>query len=71
MFKQRRAQMALLINMHEELVRKIDEQIKLEREFITSLTRFFAFEEKMKMEQIRRDELDKEDKRVLDNDRKY
>jgi len=63
--------MALLINMHEELVRKIDEQIKLEREFITSLTRFFAFEEKMKMEQIRRDELDKEDKRVLDNDRKY
>ena len=71
MFKQRRAQMALLINMHEELVRKLDEQIKLEREFITSLTRFFAFEEKMKMEQIRRDELDKEDKRVLDNDRKY
>jgi len=63
--------MALLINMHEELVRKIDEQIKLEREFITPLTRFFAFEEKMKMEQVRRDELDKEDKRVLDNDRKY
>ena len=71
MFKQRRAQMALLINMHDELVRKLDEQIKLEREFITSLTRFFAFEEKMTLEQVRRDELDKEDKRVLDNDRKY
>jgi len=63
--------MALLINMQEELVRKIDEQIQVEREFITSLTSFFAFEEKMKMEQARREELDKEEKRVSDNDRKY
>jgi hypothetical protein len=71
MFKARRAQMALLITMHDELIKKLDEQIKVEREFINKLEVFMAFETKMETEKLRREEQEELKKRISDSDRKY
>jgi len=71
MFKTNRAQMALLINLHEELIKKADEQIAVEREFIRKLETFFAFEQKMEAERLRNETLDEMKKRISDPDRRY
>jgi hypothetical protein len=71
MFKARRAQMALLITMHDELIKKLDEQIKVEREFINKLEVFMAFETKVEAEKLRREEQEELKKRISESDRKY
>jgi hypothetical protein len=71
MFMKKRARMELLINMHEELIRKIDEQVKVEREFINRLDGFFIFEKKMEIERLRFDVLDKQEKDMTKDDMRY
>ena len=63
--------MALLITMHEELVKKIDEQIGIERRFIESLEKFFDFEQRVKSELFRREKLEEESKNAIKYDLKY
>lgn len=63
--------MALLITMHEELVKKIDEQIGIERRFIESLEKFFDFEQRVKSEMLRREKLEEESKNAIKYDLKY
>jgi len=70
-FTRKKAQLALLITMHEELVKKIDEQIGIERRFIESLEKFFDFEQRVKSELLRREKLEEESKNAIKYDLKY
>lgn len=71
MFKTRRAQMALLINLHDELIRKMDEQIRVEKDFISVLQNFFMMEQKLENERRKEEQLDAAAKKVLTNDRRF
>jgi hypothetical protein len=71
MFKTRKAQLAILIDLHEELIRKIDKQIEGYNNFISCLENFFIFEKKMEQERWKVEQLDTANKKGLDNDRKY
>ena len=71
MFKRSKARMALLVDMHEELIRKIDEQIKVEREFINRLESFFMFEKKMEQERLRFDVLEAQEKKMTKDDMRF
>jgi hypothetical protein len=67
----KRAQMALLITMHDELIKKLDEQITIERRFIESLEKFFDFEQRIKNEAMRREKMEEEAKNGVKYDLKY
>jgi hypothetical protein len=67
----KRAQMALLITMHDELIKKLDEQITIERRFIESLEKFFDFEQRIKNEAMRREKEEEESKNAVKYDLKY
>jgi hypothetical protein len=67
----KRAQMALLITMHDELIKKLDEQITIERRFIESLEKFFDFEQRIKNEAMRREKMEEEAKNAVKYDLKY
>lgn len=71
MFKVRRAQVALLIDLHNELIRKIDEQIKVDKDFIGKLESFLMFEQKMERERWKAKQLDIADKKAYENDRRF
>jgi len=71
MFGVKKAQMALLLDLHEELISKMDEQIRVEKEFINVLGNFFMFEQKLDNERRKEEQLDAAAKKVLANDRKY
>jgi hypothetical protein len=71
MFNKNKATLALLVDLHEELVRKLDEQIRVEKEFIGVLQNFFMFEQKLDNERWKAEQLDAAAKKVIDNDRKY
>ena len=71
MFGVKKAQMALLLDLHNELVKKMDEQIRVEKEFINVLGNFFMFEQKLDNERRKEEQLDAAAKKVLANDRKY
>lgn len=63
--------MALLITMHDELIKKLDEQITIERRFIESLEKFFDFEQRIKNEAMRREKMEEEAKNAVKYDLKY
>ena len=71
MFKTNRARWALLIDLHEELIRKMDEQIRVEREFVQKLESFMMFEQKMDEKRLTFDILDKAGKTPTDPDLRY
>jgi hypothetical protein len=71
MFKTKKARMALVINMHEELIKKLDEQIKVQREFINHLDGFMMFEKRMEQERLRFDLLEAQEKNMTKGDMKY
>lgn len=71
MFTKDKARLGLVVSMFDELIRKLDDQIKLEREFILKLEAFFMFEKKMEHERLKIEELDAASKKILENDRKY
>ncbi len=71
MFKRSKARMAPLIDMQEELIRKIDELIKVEREFINHLDGFFIFEKRMEQERLRFDVFEAQEKNMTKGDMRY
>lgn len=71
MFKTRKAQVALLVDLHEELVRKMDELIKAEARFIGVIENFFMFEKKMEQERWRAEQLDEARKKASANDMRF
>jgi hypothetical protein len=70
-FTRKKAQLGLLITMHDELVKKIDEQIGIERRFIESLEKYFNFEQRFKAEMLRRERLEEEEKKPGPKDLMY
>lgn len=70
MFK-KKAQMGLLLDMHDEIIRKISEQITVEKEFINKLENFLMFEQKLDNERRKEEQLDAAAKKVLTNDRRF
>jgi hypothetical protein len=71
MFKKSKATVALVVDLHEELIRKIDEQIKVEKDFIGVLQQFFMLEQKLENERRKEEQLDAAAKKVLTNDRRF
>ena len=71
MFNKSKARWALLIDLHEELIRKIDEQIGVEKKFIETLNNFFFFEKKLEKERFDREEIDASEKKVTKADREF
>lgn len=70
-FTKSKARWALLLRLHEDTLRKIDEQIKVEREFINKLENFFMFEKKMEKERMLWEQKEELEKKALANDMKY
>jgi hypothetical protein len=71
MFNKSKATVALVVDLHEELIRKIDEQIKVEKDFIGVLQQFFMLEQKLENERRKEEQLDAAAKKVLTNDRRF
>jgi hypothetical protein len=71
MFMKKRARRELLINMNEELINKIDELIKVEREFINHLNGFMMFEKRMEQERLKYDVLEAQEKNMTKGDMRY
>jgi len=71
MFTKKKARLELVVAMFDELIHKMDEQIKLEREFILKLESFFMFEKKMERERFKIEELDAAEKKLREYDIKY
>jgi hypothetical protein len=71
MFNKNKATLALLVDLHNELIRKIDEQIKVEKDFIGKLESFFMFEQKLDNERWKAEQLDSAAKKVYENDRRF
>jgi hypothetical protein len=71
MFKKSKATLALLVDLHEELVRKLDEQIRVEKEFIGTLSNFLFSEQKLDAERLKYELLDAAGKKAFENDRRF
>jgi len=71
MFGVKKAQMALLLDLHNELVKKMDEQIKVEKEFIGTLSNFLFSEQKLDAERLKYELLDAAGKKVFENDKRF
>ena len=63
--------MALLLNLHQELVEKLETQINLERDFITKLDSFLHFERRLRLEEERRKAMAELDAKPTPGDEKY
>jgi hypothetical protein len=71
MFNKNKAALALLVDLHEELVRKLDEQIRVEKEFIGTLSNFLFSEQKLDAERLKYELLDAAGKKVFENDKRF
>lgn len=71
MFNKSKATVALVVDLHEELIRKIDEQIKVEKDFIGVLQQFFMLEQKLENERRKEEQLDAAKKKINENDRRF
>jgi len=71
MFKSRKARIALLVSMQEELIKKIDKQIEGQDRFIRTLENFLVFEQAMERERLRRETMDELSKKMTGADEKY
>jgi len=71
MFKSRKARIALLVSMQEELIKKIDKQIEGQDRFIRTLENFLVFEQAMERERLRRETMDEISKKMTGADEKY
>ena len=71
MFNKNKAALALLVDLQEGIIRKLDEQIRVEKEFISVLHNFFMFEQKLDNERWKVEQLDAAGKKVFENDRRF
>ncbi len=66
-----RARFALLVNLHEEVMKKLAEQIQVEKEFITVLTSFLSTEQRLRIEEARRREQEEIDRKATVDDGRF
>jgi hypothetical protein len=71
MFNRSKARVALLVGLQEELIRKVDELIGLERGFINRLDGFLLFEKKLEQDRLRFELMDKAEKEMTAGDKRY
>ena len=71
MFNRSKARTALLVGLQEELIRKVDELISLERGFINRLDGFMVFEKRMEQERLRFELLDAQEKKMTKDDMRF
>lgn len=71
MFKRSKARMALLVTLQEELIRKIDEQISVERAFVQKLDAFLFAEQRIERERLRMELMDKTEKEMTEGDKRF
>ena len=71
MFNRSKARVALLVELQETLIRKVDELINLEQGFINRLDGFFVFEKRVEQERLRMELMDKAEKEMTKADTRY
>jgi hypothetical protein len=71
MFNRSKARVALLVELQETLIRKVDELINLEQGFINRLDGFMVFEKKLEQDRLRFELLDAQEKKMTKDDMRF